>query len=62
MVNNKFLLFLLFIFILSVSAVSAHENFTYDINAHEDYAVQESQDVGNFTGLNDEISNIAAGD
>ena len=62
MVNNKFLLFLLFIFILSVSAVSADENITHDVNAHDGYAVQESQDIGNFTTLNDEISNLAAGD
>ena len=46
MVNNKFLLFLLFIFILSVSAVSADENITHDVNAHDGYAVQESQDIG----------------
>lgn len=62
MVNNKFLLFLLFIFILSVSAVSADENITHDVNAHDGYAVQESPDVGNFTTLNDEISNLAVGD
>ena len=62
MVSKKFLLFLLLIFILSISAVSAHENITDDINAHDDYAVQESSDIGNFTGLNDEISNIAAGE
>lgn len=50
-----------------VSAVSAHENVTDDvvmINQNDKSTLEIDQNtgqIGNFTGLNDEISNIATG-
>jgi len=63
--NKKFFLFLIFICIFSVSAVSVHENVTDDmvmINQNDKSALEIDQnagEIGNFTGLNDEIVKFA---
>ena len=65
--NCKFLL-LVFIFILSISAVNAQDNVTDDMSVFDDPVdhvalddYQITDETGNFTDLNDQISKIEAG-
>lgn len=66
--RNKFLLILIFVFILSISTVNAQDNITKEIIVNNEPAnhdilnnYQSSSEIGNFTDLNDEISKISPG-
>lgn len=64
LLNNRFILFLILIFMLSVSAVNAYDNATNDIGVSDDQTslvISENNGIGSFADLNGEISKIAAG-